>query len=326
MTATGEENLGDELITLQEIIALRKKFPQDTIIVFSHNIWRTKRFLLTHTSWERLQFLPYFPTNIRHHPLKNIYFLWKNFVAFLQAKHIFIGGGGLLYSSQEERRSPLRLWWFRSWMARLTHTPITYLSLGITAKITELQKMSYGLFHNRTITVRDQESQKRIESLGYQADISHDPVLDFIPTKNAHTKEKITLWWSLRAGFIADGVIIEVIRRCIRNGYEILLLPFSLHPEDWAWHDGRYMEKFLLPGVTTTQSIEQTLSYFAHCDVIVWMRLHSIILSHVYHIPCIAVAYSEKVENMCQQLWETYLNPRHLTADLLYHAIIKHIS
>ena len=42
MTATGEKNLGDELILLQEIIALRNLYPQDILRIYTHDIKNTQ--------------------------------------------------------------------------------------------------------------------------------------------------------------------------------------------------------------------------------------------------------------------------------------------
>ncbi|MEI6711988.1 MAG: hypothetical protein WCK88_07675 [bacterium] len=49
-----------------------------------------------------MQILPYFPTNIRKNPLKNIEYFLKTLQALWISNHIYIGGGGLLYSTSEE--------------------------------------------------------------------------------------------------------------------------------------------------------------------------------------------------------------------------------
>lgn len=72
-TATGAENLGDELITLTEIQYLQKLYQSCHITVFSHDILRTKRFLLSqNVSLEKIRIQEYFPNYLRKRPLRNI--------------------------------------------------------------------------------------------------------------------------------------------------------------------------------------------------------------------------------------------------------------
>lgn len=129
-TATGAENLGDELITLCEIQKLQALFPEKRIILFSHDVTRTQRFLLAQNiPLKTLDIREYFPNFLRKHPLKNLRLLWDTLRCIGGADHVYIGGGGLLYSAHEEGRSPLRLWWMRALLIKFFRKPLTYLSL-----------------------------------------------------------------------------------------------------------------------------------------------------------------------------------------------------
>jgi len=93
-TATGAENLGDELITLVEIQHLQKMYHNCHITVFSHDIWRTRRFLLSQNiSFEKIEIQEYFPNYLRTKPLKNIRLLWETLRLMKNCDHIYIGGG-----------------------------------------------------------------------------------------------------------------------------------------------------------------------------------------------------------------------------------------
>lgn len=100
-TATGAENLGDELITLCEI-----RYFQETkkkITLFSHNIERTRRFLLSQNiSLENITIQEYFPNAVRKHPIKNIQLFWETAKTIRNADYVYVGGGGLIYSKNEE--------------------------------------------------------------------------------------------------------------------------------------------------------------------------------------------------------------------------------
>ncbi len=72
-TATGAENLGDELITLCEIQRFLSSNKDIQITLFSHDIQRTKRFFLSQKlSLEYVQIQEYFPNAFRSHPIRNI--------------------------------------------------------------------------------------------------------------------------------------------------------------------------------------------------------------------------------------------------------------
>jgi len=320
MTASGAENLGDELITLCEMQNFRAGNSEINIILFSHRPERTLRFLRSQNFAEKnLIILPYFPMNIRHTPFENISYFFKTLRAIHRSQHIYVGGGWLLYSASEEWHSPLKLWWMRAILAKIFKKPITYLSLWVSAGEKELQKYAKWIFGNTTITVRDKESQKILLSLGYVSDIKPDPVFDYKPKTEISKIQKKwpTIGIAVRSWFISDEILKNTIKILIQKGYIIYLLPHSLHPDDMKSHDGYYLQKFLLPGVNITQTIEQTLAMYSVCDTIIGMRLHSIILASVFHIPLLAISYSEKTTSILTTMRQSFLIPEEVTTETL---------
>ena len=90
LTATGAENLGDELITLYELKQLSE--PNTKITVLTHDAARTQRFFISQKyPTERINIAEYFPKNIRKKIWKNIALFWKNLVLFASADAIYIG-------------------------------------------------------------------------------------------------------------------------------------------------------------------------------------------------------------------------------------------
>lgn len=322
MTATGAENLWDELITLCEIEKFRTEDSSVKIILFSHDPSRTWRFFRSQDIWEHnLTILPYFPSNIRKIPLRNIGYFLKTLHSFWQAKHIYIGGGWLLYSASEEWHSPLRLWWMRATLAKTLRKPITYLSLWVSASEEELKKYAKGLFKNTTITVRDKESQKRAFSVWCTSEIQMDPVFNYLPKEKPVQKKWKTIGFALRSWFVSDEMITTVIKQLLQKNYTIYLLPHSLHPDDTDAHDGYYLQKFLFPGVKITQTIEQTLATYPLCDIIVWMRLHSIILASVMNISLIAISYSAKTKAILTEINQSFMGVEEVTVDKIISQI-----
>lgn len=297
-TATGAENLGDELITLCEIRYFEKT--NTHITVFSHDVARTKRFLVSQNiSLEHITIEEYFPNGLRKHPLKNIKLLCKTIKIIRDTDHIYVGWGGLLYSKNEEWHSPLRLWWMRAVITKFFKKPLTYLSLWVSATCEELQPFAKGIFENATMTVRDKKSKELVKALWFTATLLPDPVLNYSAQKTEKSK---IIGIAMRKWFLSDEVIKELIKKLLSQGYEILLLPHSLHPTDENSHDGYYLQNFLFPGVSTTQSIEQTLEAYKKCHIVLSMRLHSMILALTHHIPFVAISYSQKTNILLEEI------------------------
>lgn len=299
-TATGAENLGDELITLTEVQHLQKTFPNCHITVFSHDTWRTQRFFASqNVSLEKVQMQEYFPNFLRKKPLKNIRLFWETLRLMRDSDHIYIGGGWLLYGKSEEGHSPLRLWSLRARLAKFLKKPITYLSLGISAEMDELRPFSRALFAWTEITVRDKKSQETVNQLWFEVKILPDPVLNYVPGKWPTLR---TIGIAFRKWFLPDTVVRETCQKLWNLWYEILFLPHSLHPTDEASHDGYYLQDFLSPGTSTTQTIEQTLEAYRRCHIILSMRLHSMILAVDHHTPFVGVSYGKKTQYLLQDL------------------------
>jgi polysaccharide pyruvyl transferase WcaK-like protein len=313
-TATGAENLGDELITLCEI-----RYFQETsteITLFSHNIERTRRFLLSQNiSLTNINIQEYFPNALRKQPFRNIQLLWRTIKTIKNTEHVYVGGGGLLYSKNEEWHSPLRLWWMRAMIVHFFKKPLTYLSLGISTGPEELKPYAKWIFEKSTITVRDTKSQETLKKLSIESEILPDPVLNYSAQKTQNSK---IIGIALRKWFLDDEVTKELIKKLLSRGYEVLLLPHSLHPTDEASHDGYYLQDFLFPGVMTTQSIEQTLEAYKKCHIIISMRLHSMILALTHHIPFVGVSYSQKTAMLLEEInWKYSHSGTEKTDDIL---------
>lgn len=94
----------------------------------------------------------------------------------------------------------------------------------------------------------------------------------------------------------------------------MLFLPHSLHPTDEQSHDGYYLQDFLFPGISTTQTIEQTLEGYKKCHIILSMRLHSMILAVDHHIPFIGISYGQKTGELLRDLDWKYSHENDVTA------------
>lgn len=323
-TATGAENLGDELITLCEIRHFQRIQNKIHITIFSHNTDRTKRFLTSQgLPLENITIQKYFPDAIQKHPLKNIALLWETYKTLKKSEHVYIGGGGLLYGKDDEWHSPLLLWWLRTAVIKFLKKPLTYLSLGISVDIKKLKTYAGILFSGATITVRDRESLDTIQRLWYDWTLLPDPVFTY-ERKNTKPNNTKIIGIAFREGFISPDDLKQIIKKMLAQGYEVLLLPHSLHPWDEQSHDGYYLQNFLLPGVMTSQSIEQTLVSYEKCHIIIAMRLHSMILAIDHLIPFIGVSYGKKTNTLLSEAsWEYTISPEDITVENTLHMLSK---
>ncbi len=110
----------------------------------------------------------------------------------------------------------------------------------------------------------------------------------------------------------------------MKDGYKIVLLPHSLHPDDETSHDGYYLQKFLYPGVEIAQSIEHTLDTYSEADLVIAMRLHSMILSHVMKKPFVALSYGKKTDEFLKSIgYDETIKIPGLTAEKMLEEVEK---
>lgn len=122
MTATGSYNLGDELILQEEVKFIKTHYGGVDITVFTHD---QKSTIIRDDS---LHFIHYFPTNLFHNPLGNIFYFFKNIWIIAQADVLIIGGGGIIFDNEPgvSFSSLLYQWWLRIKIARISGTTLLF--------------------------------------------------------------------------------------------------------------------------------------------------------------------------------------------------------
>ncbi len=112
-----------------------------------------------------------------------------------------------------------------------------------------------------------------------------------------------------------------MMKKLQKEGYEILLLPHSLHPTDENSHDGYYLQNFLFPGVKTSQSIEQTLEYYKQCHIVLAMRFHSMILASIHSIPFVGISYGKKTSSLLSEMNWKYSFSENIDSENIINAV-----
>lgn len=124
-TATGQYNLGDEVITQAEIEFLGEKIPSVTIVLPTYN----PESVLKKSS--RVVYRSYFPNAITKKPIANLLAAWFLIWDTFRSSAVLIGGGGLIFD-REAGKSFGRLinqWKLRVWIAKLFGKPIYTVGL-----------------------------------------------------------------------------------------------------------------------------------------------------------------------------------------------------
>ncbi|NVP17122.1 polysaccharide pyruvyl transferase family protein [Candidatus Gracilibacteria bacterium] len=330
----GAQNLGDELILKNEIKLLKKEHGEDTRFrVFTYD--KKNPFFLD----DNVVYSEYFPIGIRKK--RNIFRNLVNFFVFLfttiRADLIVIGGGGIIYDEEvQSTKNPLDSWIFRRRFFRLFFKKVHFFRVGINIKNEINSKKVKKIFKNSyKIEVRDNYSFELLKSLGINSTIEKDPV--FYDSGELTTKKSIigtvssyffdkTLFTdfdlsgkkiglAIRAGYFVEksnissrmeeGRIREVINYLVGEGAQVVLLPHSFHDSDDLANDFLFLTNFVgETGVSIKQDMNEVYETYKNkeIDICIAMRLHSIILSHVYEIPFIGLSYSTKTDEVLNEL------------------------
>ncbi len=180
------------------------------------------------------------------------------------------------------------------------------------------------------VTVRDDSSQYLLTKLGIEAEVVDDPVMYDNAWEKTWTSSLIKIlesksfdmndlseidfsskrvWLALRKWYFSkswsDQIEIAMIKEIItyieHAWWDIILLPHSFHKADPQANDYDFLSQF---DYAITQSMQDTYWYYKDnkLDIVLAQRLHSMILSHVYSIPYVALSYSKKTRGQLKKL------------------------
>lgn len=321
------QNLGDELIVKNEVKLLEQEFPGSCFRIFSYDLKHS--FFVQ----ENIRYIEYFPIDSKK--IKNLFRNLKNFCAFLGtllwSDVVVIGGGGIIYDSEiQSVRNPLDQWVFRAKCARFFRKKLYFYALGIDIKQEENMKKLELIFKNAwKVTVRDIKSWEQLKKIGLESEIVDDPVMSEAKQRwnilAIHSSrafplkefENYDIWGlkiglALRSWYIGksqdariERLLVEELCQYIeKRGSKVIFLPHSFHPTDIQANDFTFMKQFLKLGREICGNMQEVYEVYQHhlVDCVISMRLHSIILSHVYGIDQIVLSYSQKTEELLKKL------------------------
>jgi len=316
------------MILKNEIELLQQEFWTDSLFRVASYDYKNPLFQIKNT-----QYFEYFPLGIKQ--VKNIFRNIKNFLKFFQvivwSDLVVIGWGGIIYDSElQSVWNPLKQWLFRVRVARFFRKKIYFYALWIDIKNSENNKILEKICKNAwKITVRDKKSLKQLQELGIQSEIVDDPVMiewtwkgNILGTHDSKTFklkdfEEYDFRWkkvglALRSWYIwtsgdprVEKLLIEELCSFIEKKWgRIIFLPHSLHPNDKLANDYEFMKQFLNYDREIYANLWEVYTAYNHrmLDIVISMRLHSIILSYVYAIDQVTLSYSQKTKQAIKKL------------------------
>ena len=287
----GFDNVGDEAILLSIITALRKSRPDVVLTVLSNNPEKTAK--------------TYDVQAVNRWQLKEISKVLK------KADGLISGGGSLLQDQTGMKTIPYYCIIMR--IAKFHKTPVFVYAQGMGPINHPLSRMITKSTLNKVanITLRDEASKNLLEEIGVKGAMTlvPDPVMgldasDFRSTwleRQAFDGGYITVSvrdWPSAVNF--KQKIVASLDLLAREGHRIVFIPMhDEHDEKTSFELVHMMnEKALVaPG---NLSIEEKVRIIGQSDLLIGMRLHSLIFSAIQTTPFIAISYDPKIDAFAQ--------------------------
>ncbi len=308
LTATWNYNLWDELILFEEYKIFKEVFKESKFNIFTYD--KNSCFIK-----DNVNYINYFPSWIKKYFFTNLKYLWQNIITFYKSDLIIIWWWWLIYDREiQKSKSNLLQWKFRVFLAKLFWKKIIYFAIWINIQEKNYKKIKF-LFNgeNIKISVRDKKSQEILEKIWVKSTLIYDPV--FLLNWNDINKHKNkTVWISIRQGYLKNEKenLKQIILYFSRYWYKIIFLTHSIHKKDAIANDYKFLlnlsKKYKC---LITENLNQTLLTYKNLDLLIGMRLHSMILSSLYSIPFIWINYNTKTEELLKILnYKYYLNSK----------------
>jgi len=284
----GFDNVGDDAILLSIIQALKKWESDIEITVLSNNPTATEQ--------------TYGVKAINRWKMKEIHQLLKT------ADGLISGGGSLMQDQKGMKTIPYYAGVIQ--IAKWLKKPVFVYAQGMGPINHSLSKLIVRKTFNKVeqITVRDKASQTLLTEIGVRKEtkIVPDPVMglnggDFhcewldqeSLTAESYISVSVRDWPSTIA---YKEKIAHSLDQLVRQGEQIVFLP--MHGE----HDLKtsqevaalMQEKSLI--APSDLSIEEKIAVIGQSQLLIGMRLHSLIFSAIYATPFIAISYDPKID------------------------------
>jgi polysaccharide pyruvyl transferase CsaB len=291
----GFDNVGDEAILFSIIQALRELQPEIEITVLSNNPESTRT--------------TYGVQSVNRWKLKDVAASIKS------ADGLISGGGSLLQDETGMKSIPYYTGIMK--IAKWNKKPVFIYAQGMGPIHKPLSKWIVKTTLNKVeeITVRDERSLSLLKEIGVkkQIPIVPDPVMGLNAShftnewikKQEIVKSFITVSvrdWSSEVPYLQK--IADALDDLVKSGYSVVLLPMhGEHDDKTSKELAKLMRQncYIAP---YNASIEEKIAIIGQSNLLIGMRLHSLIFSAINHVPFVAISYDPKIDafaTICDQ-------------------------
>lgn len=297
----GFDNLGDEAVLYSIINSLRKKDPNIKITVLSNNPEKTSKVY-----------------NVQAVSRWNL----KDIIKTIKDSDMLISGGGSLIQDVTSYKS-LIYYLMVIAIAKILGKKVFFYAQGFGPVTRWWTKKLVKFMLNRIdcITLRDEKSAYKIKSLGVTRPpiiVTCDPVMGMDrsaisekPGKQLLTMLKIDfnrpiVGFALRKWHNEDifvSAVADVADQLLEEDIQPIFMPFHF-PDDLEISK-KTIEKMKQKGaflIDKPLEISKALSTISHMDLLVGMRLHSLIMATMLGLPVIGISYDPKVDSFLESI------------------------
>lgn len=220
-------------------------------------------------------------------------------------------------------------------LSRVTGTKVAFLSLGAGPITTHMGKffIKYSLSHACYISVRDENSKKTLENIGFKGEISIFPDLVYsLGIEHNKLDRSITkpkplvainpvpfsdpLYWPGSSDDTYERYIRTLARFAmwlIQRGYSILFFPTQLSLDPPVIDDIRRVMQNESPSLDfenkiidySVQSFDDLTFALLKANIIVATRFHGVVIPFILNKPVLAVAYHKKTFDLMAQMGQS---------------------
>ncbi len=317
----GFDNSGDDAILKAIIKDIRQENPKLEIVVLSNNPKKTEAM----------------------YSVKAINrFKFSELIKGIRKTNLLISGGGSLLQDITSTRSLLYYLAVMT-LAKLFRKPVMVYANGIgpISKNSNRLLTKMILNHVNLITLRDEDSKSYLEKMNiknknivvtadpvFTLDVASKDIIDNIFIKESIPTEKKFIGISIRPWKKADN-LVEVISKVIdyitkKYNVNIILIPMH-YPEDLDISNSvlAKVDKSSCFVIKNQYAVEEIMGITKELDMIVAMRLHSLIYAATQEIPMVGLVYDPKVEGI---LYSLEMNHMSNVENLDYDHLIGNID
>lgn len=290
----GFGNCGDEAILISMVNNLKSSYPDLEMIALSKDPEETSRIY-----------------GIKSINRINIFsIIWQ-----LLRSNLLISGGGSLLQDVTSTRSLIYYLGVIT-LAKLMFRPVMIYANGIGPIKRPINRLLTRIILNRVniITLRDEDSSLLLRNIGItrpEIIVTADPVFTLTAVDDNQVEEilsregidlskpllgvSIRKWGSQKT----EMLIADAIDGLIKNyDYNIVFIPMHMPNDLETIKRVQNMMKFKSYALSGNYSVREYMGLVGKMDILISMRLHTLIFAAVQNIPMIGIIYDPKVQSI----------------------------